>query len=148
MFDNFSGYGAHLFIKELGKRFNKNGIGFITGNKEKYISFNVKMNVKLAGVRDEDGKKVCKNIQLRFIDSCRFMISCLDKLARNLYDTSGIQRHKCKSNMELINISDDYIPSLRCERCRTRNTKDLDAETLKKTLTTPLGFGDVMKNFV
>ena len=140
MFDNFSGYGAHLFIKELGKRFNKNDIGFITGNKEKYISFNVKMNVKLAGVRDEDGKKVCKNIQLRFIDSCRFMTSCLDKVASNLYDTSGIQRDKCKGNMELINISDDYIPSLRCERCRTRKTKDLDEGALKKNFNHTIRF--------
>ena len=72
MFHNLSGYDAHLFIKELGRRFNKNDIGVIAENKEKYISFNVKINVKLARVRDEDDKEVCKNIQLRFIDSCRF----------------------------------------------------------------------------
>ena len=81
---NLSGYDAHLFIKELGKRFNKNDIGVIAENKEKYISFNVKINVKLAGVRDEDGKEVHKNIQLRFIDSFRFMASSLDKLVSNL----------------------------------------------------------------
>ena len=81
-----SGYDVHLFIKELGKRFNKNDIGVIAETKEKYISFNVKINVKLAGVRDKDGKEVCKNIQLRFIDSCRFVASSLDKLASNLDD--------------------------------------------------------------
>ena len=86
VFHNLSGYDAYLFIKELGRRFNKNDIGVIAENKEKYISFNVKINVKLAGVRDEDGKEVCKNIQLRFIDSCRFMASSLDKLASNLDD--------------------------------------------------------------
>ena len=74
-----SGYGPHLFIKEIGKRFNKNDVGVIAENKEKYISFNVKINVKLAGVTDEDGKEVHKNIQLRFIDSFRFMASSLDK---------------------------------------------------------------------
>ena len=75
-----------MFIKELGRRFNKNDIGVIAETKEKYISFNVKINVKLAGVRDKDGKEVCKNIQLRFIDSCRFVASSLDKLASNLDD--------------------------------------------------------------
>ena len=86
MFHNLSGYDAHLFIKELGRRFNKNDIGVIAENKEKYISFNVKIKVKLAGVRNEDGTEECKNIQLRFIDSCRFMASSLDKLASNLDD--------------------------------------------------------------
>ena len=73
-----------------------------------------------------------KNIQLRFIDSCRFMASCLYKLASNLCGTSGIQCDKCKGKMELINISGDYIASLRCERCRTKKTKNLDKGTLKK----------------
>ena len=133
MFHNLSGYDSHLFIKELGRRFNKNDIGVIAENKEKYISFNVKINVKLARVRNEDGTEVCKNIQLRFIDSCRFMASSLDKLASNLCGTSGIQCDKCKGNMELINISGDYIASLGCERCRTKKTpKDLDKEALKK----------------
>ena len=78
VFHNLSGYDAHLFIKELGKKFNKDDIGVIAKNKEKYISFNVKINVKLAGVRDKDGKEVHKNIKLRFIDSFRFMASSLE----------------------------------------------------------------------
>ena len=86
VFHNLSGYDAHLFIKELGRRFNKNDIGVIAENKEKYISFNVKINVKLAGVKYKDGTEVCKNIQLRFIDSCRFMASSLGKLASNMED--------------------------------------------------------------
>ena len=77
MFHNLSGYDAHLCIKELGRKFNKNDIWVIAEKKEKYISFSVKINVKLARVRDEDGKEVCKNIQLSFIDSCRFMASSL-----------------------------------------------------------------------
>ena len=108
MSHNLSGYDAHLFIKELGRRFNKNDIGVIAENKEKYISFNVKINVKLAGVRN-DGKELHKNIKLSFIDSFRFMASSLDKLASNLYGTSRIQCDKCKGNMELINISGNYI---------------------------------------
>ena len=120
VFHNLSGYDAHLFIKELQKRLNKNDIGGIAENKEKYISFTVKINVKLAGVSKEDVTEVLKNIQLRFIDSCRFMASSLDKLASNLCGTNGIQCNKCKGNIEMINISGDYIASLGCERCRTK----------------------------
>ena len=87
-FHNLSGYEAHLFIKELGKRFSKNYIGVIAENKEKYIRFNVKFNVKLAGVSNKEGAEVCKNIQLRFIDSCRFIASSLDKLSSNFCGTS------------------------------------------------------------
>ena len=68
VFHNLSGYDAHLFIKELGKRFNKNDIGVIAENKKKFISFNVKINFKLAGVSNRDGTEACKSIQLRFID--------------------------------------------------------------------------------
>ena len=54
VFHKLSGYDAHLFIKELGKRFNKNDIVGIAENKEKYISFNVKININLAGVKYKD----------------------------------------------------------------------------------------------
>ena len=37
----------------------------LSGFDEKYISFNVKINVKLAGVKNKDGTEVGKNIQLR-----------------------------------------------------------------------------------
>ena len=123
MFHKLSGYDAYLFIKELGRRFNKNDISVTAESKEKYISFNVKINVKLVEFKYNDGTQVHKNIQLRFIDSCRFMASSLDKLASNLCGTSGIQCDKCKGNMELINISGNYIASLGCERCRTKNPK-------------------------
>ena len=49
-----------MFIKELGRRFNKNNIGVIAENKEKYISFNVKINIKLAGVSKKMVQKCVK----------------------------------------------------------------------------------------
>ena len=54
----------NLFIKELGRRFNKKNIGVIAENKEKYISSNVKINVKLAGVKYKDGTKCIKIFSL------------------------------------------------------------------------------------
>ena len=39
VFHNLSGYDAHLFIKELGRRFNKNDIGVIEENKEEIYQF-------------------------------------------------------------------------------------------------------------
>ena len=130
VFQNLS--DTHLFIKELARRFRKNDIGVIEENKEKCTSFDVKINVKLAGVKYKDGTQVHENIRLSFIDSCRFMASSLDKLASNICGTSGIQWDKCKGNMELINISGDYTVSLVCERCRTKKTKDLGEGELKK----------------
>ena len=53
VFHNLSGYDAHLFIRELGKRFNTQNIGCIAENKEKYISFSVKIPVKLYKCRGE-----------------------------------------------------------------------------------------------
>ena len=66
MFCNLRGYDAHLFIKEVGKKSNKDNIGVIAENKETCISFNVKINVMLAGLSNKDDKEARKNIQMRF----------------------------------------------------------------------------------
>lgn len=63
VFHNVGGYDTHLFIKELGKKFKKGDIRVIAENKENYITFfNTKINVKLAGMTNKDGKEVCKNM--------------------------------------------------------------------------------------
>ena len=46
----------------------KDYIGVISEKKEKHISFNVNINVKMAGVTNKDGKEIFKNIQLISID--------------------------------------------------------------------------------
>ena len=79
IFHNLSGYDAHLFIQELGKETNK--IGVIAENKEKYISFTTDAMVD---EYQDKGKTKEKKIQLRFIDSFRFMASSLDSLTNNL----------------------------------------------------------------
>ena len=49
-----------FFIKELGKKFNKDSIGAISENKRKYNSFNVKINVKLERVTNKNNKKYAR----------------------------------------------------------------------------------------
>ena len=57
----YSNYNLkYLFIKELGKKLKRDDIGDIAENKEKCISFNVKINVEMAGVSNKNGKEVRK----------------------------------------------------------------------------------------
>ena len=86
LFQKLSAFDVHPFIKDLEKRFNKDDIGMIAESNEKYISFIVKIKVKMTRLINEDGKEVRKNIQLRLIDSCRFTETDLNKLASNLDD--------------------------------------------------------------
>ena len=76
IFHNLSRYDAHLFIRELSKHTNRMEV--IAKNKEDYISFSIKVKV---GTRAD---KESIEIDLRFIDSFRFMSSSLDSLVNNL----------------------------------------------------------------
>ena len=46
VFHNLSSYDAHLFIRDLGKKFDSRSIGVIAENKEKHISFNVNVTIE------------------------------------------------------------------------------------------------------
>ena len=80
VFHNLSGYDAHLFIKELGK-YSKD-IEVIAKNKEDYVTFSV--NIAVDRYTDKEGNEKDKTIELRFIDSFKFMASSLDSLTNNL----------------------------------------------------------------
>ena len=80
VFHNLSGYGAHLFIKELGKK--SKDIGVIAKNKEDYISFLI--DIAVNKYIDKNGEEKDKKIELRFIDSFKFISSRLDSLTSNL----------------------------------------------------------------
>ena len=80
VFHNLSGYDAHLFIRELGAHTSEMGV--IAKNKEDYISFSIK--VPLDSYIDKNGEEKNKLIELRFIDSSKFMSSSLDSLTKNL----------------------------------------------------------------
>ena len=77
---NSAGYDTHLFIKELAKHFDD--IGVISKNKEEYIILSVKIPVDRD--IDKNGQEKDKFMELRFIDSFKFMARSLNSLARNL----------------------------------------------------------------
>ena len=80
VFHKLSGYDAHLFIRELGAHTSEMGV--IAKNKEDYISFSIKVPVDK--YIDKNGEEKDKLIELRFIDSFKFMSSSLDSLTKNL----------------------------------------------------------------
>ena len=84
VFHNLSRYDAHLFIRELGA--NTSDMEVITKNKEDYISFSIKVSVEK--YIDKNGEEKDKLIELRFIDSFKFMSSSLDSLTKNLVSSS------------------------------------------------------------
>ena len=71
---------AHLFVRELAKY--TTDIGVIAKNIEDYISFSIKVEVDR--YKDKNGEERSKEIELRFIDSFKFMSSSLDSLVNNL----------------------------------------------------------------
>ena len=76
-FQNCSGYETYLFLKKLRSKASKDNIGVSAENKENYVRFNVKVNVKLTRMTNKN-KELCKNIQLRLIKCCTYMTSSLD----------------------------------------------------------------------
>ena len=80
MFHNLSGYDAHLFIRELSGY--TSDMEVIAKNKEDYISFSIKVPADI--YIDKNGEEKDKLIELRFIDSFKFMCSSLDSLTKNL----------------------------------------------------------------
>ena len=79
-FHNLSGYNAHLFIRELGA--HTSDMEVMAKNKEDYIRFSIKVPVEK--YMDKKGEEKDKLIELRFIDSFKFMSSSLDSLTKNL----------------------------------------------------------------
>ena len=68
-----------MFIKELAKCGSKMDV--IAKNKENYISFSISVEVDKY---IKNGEERSKEIELRFIDSFKFMSSSLDSLVNNL----------------------------------------------------------------
>ena len=62
-------------------------MGVIAKNTEEYISFSIK--VEVGKYINKNGEEHSKKIDLRFIDSIKFMSSSLDSLVNNLARGGG-----------------------------------------------------------
>ena len=80
VFHNLTGYDAHLFMRELSKYGSQMGV--IAQSTEDYISFSIK--VEVGKYVDNNGEEHPKEIDLRFINSIKFMSSSLNLLVNNL----------------------------------------------------------------
>ena len=92
---------SDLFIYELGKKFQRDVIRIIEESEETYISYNVKINVRLTGVINKKIKEIWNNMT-EFRNSCRFMASGLHKLAFNL------DNYQCK-NFRQIYMKEELV---------------------------------------
>ena len=109
VFHNLSGYDSHLFIKNLG--FSEGDIKCIPNNEEKYISFSKEIEVysytkEVKDKKTGETKKEVKHIhhEIRFIDSCKFMSTSLDKLVSNLPkdDFDNLKRYYAGEKFNLL----------------------------------------------
>ena len=102
VYHNLLGYDTHVFIKELGK--NSRDMEVIAKNKEDYISFSIKVPVNK--YIDGEGQEKEKLIELRFIDSFKFMSSSLDSLTRNLVKGG----ENCLDSRIIWSYNTSYLP--------------------------------------
>ena len=79
-------------------------MGVIAKNTENYISFSIKVEVNK--YVDKEGNKRTKEMELRFIDSIKFMSSSLDSLVNNLarggHEFWGFENYNCSERELLI----------------------------------------------
>ena len=121
MFHNGSTYDYHFIIKELVKEFEGN-FECLGENTEKYITFLVPIKKKIEN----------KDLEIKFIDSYRFMSSSLSKLVDNL--SEGIHNNiclDCKCCLDYIKIKNEKL-LLKCFNCNNYYKKKFNKDLIKK----------------
>ena len=126
VFHNGSTYDYHFIIKELFKEFEGN-FDCLGENTEKYITFSVPLKKKI------ENKNLEITYKIKFIDSFRFMLSSLSKLADNF--SEGIHNNKCsdcKSNLDYVRITKNKKLLLKCFNCNIYYKKKFNNDLIKK----------------
>ena len=115
VFNNLAGYDAHMFIRELSKYGSHMGVR--AKNTKDYISFLLKIEV--GSHTDKDGLERPIEIDLRFIDSFKFISSSLDSLVNNLargghefFSFNGHSEHQCQLLVRKGIYPYEYMDSL------------------------------------
>ena len=114
IFHNRSRYDDHLIIKELAKHF-KNNFACIGQNSETYITFSFKY----------------KKIEIKFIDSLRFMNAALSSLVDNLAETFKKDCKDCKSPLDYTNIQEEKL-IYKCNKCNKEHKYKLDKTLIQE----------------
>ena len=117
--------------------------GCIASSEEKYIGFtkDIKVDtykkwkcVESEGVKTfvKDTKETDINIQLRFIDSMRFMAGSLES---HIYNRADIVKFFCcdQTNFDLVGIDGNYCAQMRCKKCGKIKARQLEKKTLVKS---------------
>ena len=102
LFHNLEGYDSHLFVKSLGLK--EGDISCIPKTDEKYISFSKKIPMEIISLENGKTKTLC--LEMRFLDSMKFMSKSLDSLVKTLgkdkFTTLTSQMSVNETSLELL----------------------------------------------
>ena len=113
VFHDGSTYDSHFIIKQLAKEFDGQ-LECLGENSEKCITFSVPIKKEL-----HNGKTIAH--KLKFIDSFRFMLTSLLKLADNLSGIYSKECKGCKSICDFIGLKNNRL-CYKCKECNKRSS--------------------------